>query len=230
MSDNRPAILALDASTEACTVALELGEGRWSRFAVRPRGHARDLLAMIEAVLVEAGLERRHIGLVTYGRGPGAFTGVRISVGVAQGLACGLDVPVAGVSTLAAVAQGSWRRQGAERVLAALDARMNEVYWAACAHDADSGLMLPLGEEAVGPASAVALPERWQDYLGAGTGWQSHGEVLTATLGVTPREVEADALPDALDLLPFGRHARKIGQVVAADEAAPLYLRNKVTG
>lgn len=229
MSNPPSAILALDASTEACTVALEEGDRRWSRFAVTPRGHARELLGMVEAVLTEAGLERHHIGLLGYGRGPGAFTGVRISVGVAQGLAWGLDIPVAGISTLAAVAQGARRQHGADRVLVAMDARMNEVYWAAFAADPDSDLMVAIEEESVAAAGEVCLPQGWQDYLGAGTGWGIHRVALETAVGKVPAMIEPEALPDALNLLPFARRARETGCTVPADQASPIYLRNRVT-
>lgn len=230
MSEFPSAILALDASTEACTVALEMGESRWSRFIVTPRGHARELLDMVEAVLVEAGLARHQIGLLAYGRGPGAFTGVRISVGVAQGLAWGLNIPVAGVSTLALVAQGAWRRHKPERVLVAMDARMNEVYWAGCAFDPDSGLMLPVGDEAVAAAAEVHLPQGWQDYVGIGTAWETYENAMVAAIARAPITVDPAALPNALDLLPFGRHARDTGRTIPADQASPIYLRNRVTG
>lgn len=227
---NRTAILALDAATEACTVALDQDGRRWERHSMTPRGHARELLGMVEAVLNEAGLTRDRIRLVVYGRGPGAFTGVRIGVGVAQGLAWGLEVPVAGVSTLAAIAQGMARRHGAKRVLTAMDARMDEVYWAACVAERDSGLMRALDRETVSAVDLVRLPDDWTGYTAAGTGWGAHGDRLTALLSHTPALTEPDALPSALDLLDYGAYAWAVGDVHPADQALPIYLRDRVTG
>jgi len=257
--------LSLDASTDACSVALESGGRVWSRFQVTPRGHARELLGMLDAVLAESGLARDRITLLAYGRGPGAFTGVRISVGVAQGLAWGLGVPVVGVSTLAAVAQGAIRRHAAQagaatgpqtppahgatnglhgaRVLAALDARMGEVYWGAYALDAASGLMLAVGDEAVGPPAQVRVPAPWVSpeqasgktpgvipCLGAGSGWDAHGQALGDATGIPFAGMQPDAMPDARDMLAHARFAWERGLCIPADQAAPVYLRNHVTG
>ena len=128
-------ILALDTATERCSVALLLGERVIERSVETPRGHADLILPMVEAVLKEGAVELRAVDAIAYGRGPGAFTGVRIAVGVAQGLAFGAGVPTIGVSDLAAVAF----QAGApcEDVLVCMDARMNEVYWACFERDAE---------------------------------------------------------------------------------------------
>lgn len=226
-----PVILALDASTDACTVALELpGHARFVRSTVIPRGHARELLGMIESLLVEADVARSAIGLVAYGRGPGAFTGVRIGVGLAQGLGWGLGVPLAGVSTLAAIAQRAGRELGGDRVLVAMDARMREVYWAACERDLDSGLMRPRTEERLSAPELVRAPADWPECHAAGTGWQAHGETLASACDCVLAGRAPDMLPDARDLLDYGQHAWRTGAVQRADEAAPVYLRDRVTG
>ncbi len=222
-------ILALDASTEACSAALWHDGLAFERYAVMPRGHAQALLDMVDGILREAGVRPGGPHLVVYGRGPGAFTGVRISVGVAQGLAFGAGVPVYGVSTLAMVAQGCHRRSRAQRVLVAMDARMGEVYWACYALDAASGLMVLQGEEHVSAPEAVAAPAGWSAWAGAGTGWAACGQELQRRLG-TPALLEPEALPAAVDALPFGREALAEGQGGPAAQAAPVYLRDRVTG
>ncbi|HHI5442817.1 tRNA (adenosine(37)-N6)-threonylcarbamoyltransferase complex dimerization subunit type 1 TsaB [Pseudomonas aeruginosa] len=122
-------LLALDTSTEACSVAL-LHEGRaLSHYEVIPRLHAQRLLPMVRDLLDEAGVALSAVDAIAFGRGPGAFTGVRIAIGVVQGLAFALQRPVLAVSDLAILAQRAYREQGAERVAAAIDARMDEVYW-----------------------------------------------------------------------------------------------------
>ena len=110
--------LALDTATEACSVALAVGEAVHERWLEAPREHGDRVFAMIDDVLAEAGIGRSGIDVIAFGRGPGAFTGVRIAVGLVQGMAHGLDRPVVPVSTLAAIAQGVHRRTGHERVAA----------------------------------------------------------------------------------------------------------------
>ena len=225
-----PVIVALDACTEACSVALQVGEKVFSRHAVIPRGHARELLPMLDGLLAETGLSRDAIGLVAYGRGPGAFTGVRISVAVAQGLGRGLDCPLVGVSSLLAVAGVAGRETEACRVAVAMDARMGEVYWALCERaDAASPFRL-LGEESVLAPAAVTMPADWNNWHAAGTGWAVHSEALLAALGRKPARCLDQALPDACCLLPHAMEAWRAGKLEAAASARPVYLRDKVTG
>ena len=230
MTAGSPVILAIDACTDACSVAVMRAGQVYDRAAVIPRGHAGELLAMVDALLPEAGIRRDAVDLVVYGRGPGAFTGVRISVGVAQGLAWALDVPVCGVSTLAALAQGAVRRHGAGRVLAALDARMGEVYWVACEPDAETGLMRAVDGEAVSAPEQVRAPAHWTGYFAVGTGWSAHGASLAEALGREADVVEPETLPRARDMLPFGRVAWGRGELLRPAEASPVYLRDRVTG
>lgn len=224
-----PRILALDASTEACSAALLSGEAQWDRYAVIPRGHAQHLIGMVDELLQEAGLQPAALDLLVYGRGPGAFTGVRIGVGVTQGLAFGIGCQVFGVSTLEAVAQGCFRRTGKRRVLVAMDARMGEVYWAACELAPASGLMRAVDAERVSAPEQVSLPKGWGDWGAAGTGWGVYREALCLACG-EPAVEEGDALPHSLDMLLFGLDAFSRGAGEPAEAAAPVYLRDKVTG
>jgi tRNA threonylcarbamoyladenosine biosynthesis protein TsaB len=122
-------ILAIDTSGEACSAALLTEKGLQQRLALEPRRHADLILGMVAALMEEADLRLRDLDALAFGRGPGSFTGVRIATAVVQGLAFGADLPVVPVSTLAGLAQGQHRRQGARQCLAALDARMGELYW-----------------------------------------------------------------------------------------------------
>ena len=121
-------LLAIDTATEACSVALLHAGKMFSRYAVIPRLHAQQVLPMVRELLDESGIELKQIEAIAFGRGPGAFTGLRIAVGVVQGLAFALDKPVLPVSNLAAIARRAWRDQGADQVAVAIDARMDEVY------------------------------------------------------------------------------------------------------
>lgn len=215
-------LLALDTATEACSVAL-LHDGKvLSHYEVIPRLHAQKLLPMIQALLAEAGIGLPAVDAIAFGRGPGAFTGVRIAIGVVQGLAFALDCPVLPVSNLALLAQRALREHGAEQVAAAIDARMDEVYWGC--YCAQAGEMRLMGEEAVLAPEQVLLPaDASGTWFGAGTGW-GYGE----RLAVQPQARDAGVLPHALDLLDLARFAWARGEGVAADLAQPVYLRDKV--
>ncbi len=140
-------LLALDTATEACSVAL-LHDGKvLSHYEVIPRLHAQRLLPMIKTLMAEAGIAMSALDAIAFGRGPGAFTGVRIAIGVVQGLAFALERPVLPVSNLAVLAQRAWREHGVSQVASAIDARMDEVYWG-CYHET-AGEMRLLGDEAV---------------------------------------------------------------------------------
>ena len=142
-TDEHPA--GPDTATEACSVAL-LHDGKvTSHYEVIPRLHAQKLLPMIKQLLEDAGTTLAAVDAI--GRGPGAFTGVRIAIGVVQGLAFALERPVLPVSNLAVLAQRALREHGASQVAAAIDARMDEVYWGCYCETA--GEMRLVGTEAV---------------------------------------------------------------------------------
>jgi len=156
-------ILALETATEACSAALNIDGEIRERFEIAPRGHSELILPMLESLLAEADIPLGQVDALAFGRGPGAFTGVRIGVGVAQGVAFGAELPVLPVSTLAALAQAT----DAGQVLAALDARMDEVYWGRYRRD-ERGLMRLQGEECVAAPEATPLAQG-EDWLGAGS-------------------------------------------------------------
>jgi tRNA threonylcarbamoyladenosine biosynthesis protein TsaB len=217
-----PTLLALDTATEACSVAL-LHDGKvLSHYEVIPRLHAQKLLPMIQQIMADAGLGLGAVDAIAFGRGPGAFTGVRIAIGVVQGLAFALDRPVLGLSNLAALAQGAWRREGATQVAAAIDARMDEVYWG-CYRE-HQGEMRLCSAEAVLPPHAVQLPaDTSGSWYGAGTGWG-----YADRLAVRPERVDATALPHAQDVLALAGFAWARNEAIEADQAQPVYLRDNV--
>ena len=216
--------LALDTSTEACSVALIDGTAVVGRYAEMGRGHAEEVLAMVDAVLREAGIPLRSLHGIAAGIGPGSFTGLRISVSVAQGLAFGAGLPVIPVTSLEALA---WRAigEGGGQVLACLDARMREVYWGCFGADAARGVGL-LGSLRVGPASSV----RWAGpapYRGIGRGFAAYPELATLPgLALAPRD--AHALPDARDMARLGALRLEAGEGLDPAALKPQYVRNKV--
>ncbi len=219
-------LAALDTATEACSAALAVDERIYVRAVEAPREHGDRILAMIDELLAEAGVAVAELDALAYGRGPGAFTGVRIAVGVSQGIAFAHELPLVGVSTLAALAQGAYRRHGTERVAAAIDARMGEVYWGAFALN-DAGLMEPVVPESVASPEAIELPPG-TGWHGIGTGWETYPEALAARMGTALTSDLGRALPDARDMLALARAAFARGEAVAAAEALPVYLRDRV--
>lgn len=215
-------LLALDTATEACSVAL-LHDGEvTSHYEVIPRMHAQKLLPMIKQLLADSGVALSALDAIAFGRGPGAFTGVRIAIGVVQGLAFALERPVVPVSNLAALAQGALREHGVQQVAAGIDARMDEVYWGC--YQAHAGEMCLQGSEAVLPPERVALPAgSGGDWFGAGTGW-----CYAERLAVSASSSDPAALPNALDILSLARFAWARGEAVAAEQAHPVYLRDNV--
>ncbi len=238
-------LLALETATEACSAALFIDGALSERYEVAPRRHAELILPMIEALLAEAQLSLGGLDAIAFGRGPGAFTGVRIATGIVQGLAFGADLPVVPVSTLAALALGALSELPADAtasergVLAALDARMGEVYWGAYVATADTtigqGVRL-LGSEQVLAPEAVSLPAEVASaavyWLEAGSGWQVRGEALRQGLQgqLAGRLMDggAERLPRAGEVARLGALGLAAGEAVVAEQALPVYLRNQV--
>ena len=219
-------ILAFETSTDACSVALRLGEETRERFEKAPRRHAELVLPMAESLLAEAGLGPGDLDGVAFGRGPGSFTGVRIAAAVVQGVAFATGLPVAPVSTLQALAEGVARETGEESVLAVLDARMGEVYWGAYRR-AGSGRMEVVVEDTLSAPERVSLaaPGPWAV---AGDGWAAYSEILRSGLGGrVSRELPA-RLPRARDVAHIGADILRRGAGVPAAAAVPLYLRDRV--
>jgi tRNA threonylcarbamoyladenosine biosynthesis protein TsaB len=217
-------LLAIETATDASSAALWRDGRITERREIAPQQHAELILPMVDALLAEAGLKVAELDAIAFGHGPGSFTGLRIAAGVAQGLAFAAGKPVIGISTLAALAQ-SVASQGS-RVLAALDARMGEVYWGLYQADA-AGLMRLAGAEMVCPPERVSVPEE-PGWIGAGSGWRAHGAALRARVGAKVSRVLDDALPCAGALLPLAVDAYLAGQVMPAEAAVPVYLRDKI--
>ena len=221
-------LLAFDTATEACSVALLVGDALTFDYVETPRDHSRLILKMIDSLLVAASIVPRQLDGLAFGRGPGSFTGVRIGAGAAQGIALAIDCPVVPVSNLAAIAQRTYRELGEERVLTAIDARMGEVYWGAYRLDRD-GLMCGVIDECVrAPESVPLVSDRSASWMGAGTGWHRYAQVLTETTRPLRLSGFVCQLPHARDILHLAEDDFRQGKGVAAELAQPVYLRDKV--
>ncbi|MEI6895665.1 MAG: tRNA (adenosine(37)-N6)-threonylcarbamoyltransferase complex dimerization subunit type 1 TsaB [Colwellia sp.] len=229
--------LALDASTEACSVALQANGKFFSRFELCPQSHSLHLLPMVDKVLHEANIKLSELDGLIFGQGPGSFTGVRIGVGVAQGLAFSANLPVVGVSSLQAMAQLAYNEQGEKRVIAAIDARMTEVYNGYFVLD-DNNIMQALQAEAVTPPEQLAQhlsPVVTEPFYAVGTGWDAYSEKLSEKLAeplsaLRINKGSPDILfPSAAAMLAIGKVKLAQGQGVSAEHAQPVYVRDTIS-
>jgi tRNA threonylcarbamoyladenosine biosynthesis protein TsaB len=220
-----PRLLALDSSTEACSVALLDGDVVLERYVEAPREHMLRLLPMVDELLSERGLTLRDLDAITFARGPGSFTGLRICVGIVQGLAFGAELPVIPISTLAVLAQTAVTtdtRPGTH-ILSAIDARMDEVYWGWFQLGQD-GLVKAASEE------QLSAPERVNTHIeaarktGVGSGWGYRPRLDDAEFF----QVDATLLPHAAAILRLALPLWLAGAAVDVEHALPVYLRDKV--
>lgn len=223
-------ILAIETATEACSAALYQDGDVLEQFQLAPRQHAQLILPMIGALLAEAQFTLTGLDALAFGRGPGSFTGLRIGAGVIQGLAFGADLPVAPVSTLAALAFEVFEQSQADYALAALDARMDEVYWGVYQRaELLSGKELSGKEQVIAPAMvSVDLPGA-AAVVGIGPGWDAYLALLRERVGAERLQgVWPDRLPRAGAIARLAVEAVRLGQTVAAELAVPVYLRDQV--
>lgn len=223
---NGPNILALDTATEACSAALSMNGVVTEVHEIAPRRHAELILGMIDTLLADAGLKLGDLAAIAFCCGPGAFTGLRVAAGVTQGLAFGANLPVVPISTLATLAQGAAATQ--PHIISAIDARMHEIYWGVYQVGPD-GLVLPVRPDALTPPDQIAKPPSGRWY-GVGTGWQTYGDILSKRLGDCLAGYAGERYPRAADMIPLALRDYGLGKAVPAEQALPVYLRDKVTG
>ncbi|MBQ0790133.1 MAG: tRNA (adenosine(37)-N6)-threonylcarbamoyltransferase complex dimerization subunit type 1 TsaB [Cycloclasticus sp.] len=218
-------ILAIETATEACSAALLMDDEIIDRFQIAPREHGHLILPMVDELMAEAGLALSQLDALAFGRGPGSFTGVRMATGVIQGLAFAADLPVAPVSTIAALAQQAVIQHPQQTIYAALDARMGEVYW--CQYVVQDGILLACSEEAVLPPEAVRV-EQGHDAIGIGHGWRTYTKALTEAVSAEKLTLWVDSLPRANEVAQLAVNLVLKGETVAAENALPVYLRDNV--
>ena len=220
-------ILAIDTATEGCSAALLNDDEIISRLEVVPRKHADLILPMLDEILAEAQLSVKQLDALAFGRGPGAFTGVRIATGVIQGIAFGSDLPVVPVSTLRALAQRTFNEYQHNKVLTAFDARMDEVYWAEYELD-ENEIMQLQGEEQVIAPQHVTLSSSQQQWVGSGSGWAAYADELKQAVSADLINLYPDMITRADEIVSLASHDFESGMSVSAEKALPVYLRNKV--
>lgn len=223
-------ILAIETSSELASCALLRGDAVLSRESSGVRTHSQAILPLVQELLAEAGIALADCDAIAYGAGPGSFTGVRTACGIAQGLAYGASLPVVPVVTLDAMALACQQQHGAQHILAVLDARMGEVYWAQ--YNLADGVQTVLAPAlsapgAVAPDAAApgaAAPQG--EVTACGNGFAAYESELAGL----PCAAKADAaiMPHAIQIGQLAQRAFAAGQTVSAAEAQPLYLRNKI--
>ncbi|AFP85369.1 universal bacterial protein YeaZ [secondary endosymbiont of Heteropsylla cubana] len=220
-------ILALDTTTEACSVALMCNKDvLLENFIVSPGEHTIHILSMIDSLLAKAEINLRKIDALAFGCGPGSFTGIRIGLGIAQGLALGANLPLLSISTLTVLAEGAWRKTGISRVLTAIDARMGEVYWAT--YQRHGSMWIGKEHELVVKSEDVQSLESHLSgcWATAGTGWKTYPKLLHHKgLELIPGNA---LLPNARDMLPLALDSYRDNKAQHVSVAKPTYLRNKV--
>ncbi|RDV24647.1 tRNA (adenosine(37)-N6)-threonylcarbamoyltransferase complex dimerization subunit type 1 TsaB [Alteromonas aestuariivivens] len=214
--------LAIDTATEACSVALYDDGSVLSKFELCPQQHSQRLLPMVDEILAQAQYKLSDLDGLVFGRGPGSFTGVRIATGMIQGLALATELPVVGVSTLAAMAQQAFALGDTGVVAAAIDARMSEVYFGLFA--CEGGLAVAVEEEQVCAPDLAAEMCRLKSFHAVGTGWQAY----PALEQINSHSVEI-LYPAAEYMLPLGIRELEQGGAKDVESITPVYLRDKVT-
>lgn len=218
-------ILAIDTATDACSIALLIDDVLHEHFVIAPQQHAKRLLNDIEHLLKSHSIALKDIDIFAYGRGPGSFTGVRIAASVVQALAYANEKPVAAVSNLEALAFRAHRLSACTTVMAAIDARMQEIYWAFYEYDSDSGRMKARIAEQVSGPSALSEYELAPFCL-IGNAWQSYHESLSQI--ISPETLLEEELPHAEDIAQIALLQAQNNELIPAEQAIPVYLRDNV--
>lgn len=229
-------ILALESTTEACSVALYNDERIVEKFEVAPRQHTNLLLKMVDSLLQEEGVSKHDLTAIAFCRGPGAFTGLRITTGIAKGLGYGLNIPLIPISSLAALAQGGYRHSlnNVEQTyfLSCLDARKNEVFWGL--YSIKEGLARLEGDEYVSAIEQVAeiindIDNSSPQWLVVGTGTNIIEKLNEPKLTFVDSIPDKIHYPHAYDVALLAAREYQLGNTVTAEQATPVYLRNNVT-
>ena len=214
-------LLALETSSSLCSVAL-LCNDETRMISESGQKHSSLVLPMIDSLLAEAGIKISQLDGLAFGCGPGSFTGLRIGAGVVQGIAYGADLPVAPVSSLAALAQGAQ----ADNILPAVDARMGQVYCAAYRRNEQGQVELDDEERLIDPYK-ISPPTAGQ-WMGVGSGWDRYAEILGASFSQQLSTWKKEKYPLASDVAVLAIEVYKMDKTVKAEDISPVYLREKV--
>lgn len=214
-------LLAIETSTENCSIALLKNGSTFLLEEKKPQSHGQVILPLIEKIIQKTNIRLTDIDVIAFGRGPGAFTGLRIGIGVVQGLAFGLNCGAIPVSSLQALAQTAFFKTGASFILTGLDARMGDVYFGA--FSVIGGIAKPLLDESILKRDQISIPSFSTEWLAVGSGFDAHPKALEQ------RDLKVQHVPgvypsaEAVARLGFLAYER--GETVKAEKALPVYLR-----
>jgi len=225
-------MLAFDTSSSACSVAL-LNQGEIKCLhKIAPMQQTNLILPFVHELLESCSLSLNQLDAIAFGSGPGSFTGIRIASSVAQGLSFPYDIPLIPVSSLAILAQTAYLTQKRPHVLVALDARVDQIYWAYYAVDESEAISL-VGQEQCCLLSQLSLPSTLlaknklnpEEWCGVGDGWVKYGDQLMTEIGFRPSQLETELAPEASALIDLAQIKFKLGLKVSSMKAIPTYLR-----
>ena len=224
-------ILSIDTSSEACSASLNLDGELITKFEIAPQKHSSLILTMCDDLLAQCDIKLNQLDAVAFGQGPGSFTGLRIAAGVTQGIAFGADLPVISVSTLAALAQQIKTHTNDTKIIAAIDARMQEVYW--CIYSVDeNGLVIPEMNEEISSPDNVTFENKGiksDSVFGIGTGlFEFSDELKSKPFAPLVSNIFDNRLTSAEEIGVLAANKLRNGEVLSAGQAIPVYLRNDV--
>lgn len=217
-------ILAIETATNACSVALLNDKQITSAHRIAPRQHAEIVVPMIDELLTTSSVQLKDCDAIAYGAGPGSFMGIRLAVGLTQGLAFAANIPVISVSMLHTLAQTAYEEYGVTEALVGWDARMSQIYWGV--YRCVDGLMQTVVDDQLSDPGAI--DGEFAQCVAVGNAWQVYAEQLSSICRDLPKQT--DCYPQATSMLKLAAAKFSEGEIAPAEQAQPLYLRDQVVG
>jgi tRNA threonylcarbamoyladenosine biosynthesis protein TsaB len=220
-------LLALDTSHSACSLALLIDDEIHTSHQIAPMQQAQLVLPQLEALLLAHNIKLKELDALAFGRGPGSFTGVRIAASVMQGLAFAADLPLIGISSLAATAQGAFNDLGWKKLMVGTDARIREVYWGVYTVNA-AGLVELIGSEMVCAPDAITIPNG-EEWYAIGNAWEEYQDTMLQRLDCQPIAIDSSRIPMASAVARLAKNKfNKQEWSKSIAESVPIYLRDNV--
>lgn len=219
--------IAIDTSSEACSVAIEVSRQHYTKTLVESKTHSQKILILIDELMQQAKITFSELDAIAFGQGPGSFTGLRIAASVCQAIAYAHHLPVIPVSSLLAMAQTAYRQYGVSHSLIALDARMQDVYFAECKLNTTHQLMEWIIPECLMSINALSAwldmnNEKMTQATLVGNGWS----LIPKTAAIKNDVFFHSIYPEAISIVDFAVKLFKQGQTVTPEKAVPVYLRD----
>ncbi len=222
-------LLIFETATEACSVALSYRDCIFERYQFVLQKHSELILPMAHALLAESGVTLANLDALVLNRGPGSFTGVRLASSVIQAIALAFDLPVILISSLQNLAQAVYHAHGVTHVLAALDARMQQIYWSNFILDSQQHMQAQAEESVIAPETIVlSQSDQTCIWVGAGSGWDRYHDALSFALTDRVCRWIPDCYPKASASVVLAQRQYDQGNFVSAQNALPVYVRDEI--